>query len=107
MSVVARNQKLMAPLLLLNVYSRSSNADKLIRSPFKGRTREAEERENRAWAHNELKVTQVTGRGRRNAPAKLESELGQATYNCGCGFIFEAAVLTSVDCPHCGDSQAW
>jgi hypothetical protein len=30
-----------------------------------------------------------------------------AVYNCGCGYVFEAAVTTSVDCPHCGTGQAW
>jgi DNA-directed RNA polymerase subunit RPC12/RpoP len=28
-------------------------------------------------------------------------------YTCQCGMVFEAAVSTGVDCPHCGDSQAW
>jgi len=31
----------------------------------------------------------------------------QATYACGCGFVFEAAVLTTVACPHCDAQQAW
>jgi hypothetical protein len=31
----------------------------------------------------------------------------QALYSCGCGYVFAAAVSTSVDCPHCGDTQAW
>jgi hypothetical protein len=30
-----------------------------------------------------------------------------ATYICQCGFVFEAPVSTSVDCPHCGSAQAW
>jgi hypothetical protein len=30
-----------------------------------------------------------------------------ATYHCSCGYVFEAHVSTSVDCPHCGSSQAW
>jgi hypothetical protein len=30
-----------------------------------------------------------------------------AMYTCQCGMVFEAAVSTGVDCPHCGDSQAW
>ena len=30
-----------------------------------------------------------------------------ALYTCVCGFVFEAPVSTSVDCPHCGDTQAW
>jgi hypothetical protein len=31
----------------------------------------------------------------------------EATYRCGCGYVFTAAVSTSVDCPYCGDAQAW
>jgi hypothetical protein len=30
-----------------------------------------------------------------------------ALYSCSCGFVFEAPVSTSVDCPHCGGAQAW
>lgn len=31
----------------------------------------------------------------------------QAVYTCQCGYVFEATVSTSVDCPHCGSAQAW
>lgn len=30
-----------------------------------------------------------------------------ATYHCGCGYVFEAHVTTSVTCPNCGSGQAW
>jgi rubrerythrin len=30
-----------------------------------------------------------------------------ASYVCLCGFVFAAAVSTSVKCPHCGAPQAW
>ena len=30
-----------------------------------------------------------------------------ATYACTCGYVFDAAVSTSVACPHCGTGQAW
>ena len=30
-----------------------------------------------------------------------------ALYRCECGFAFEAAVSTTVACPHCGGGQAW
>ncbi|TMM03990.1 MAG: hypothetical protein E6G05_07100 [Actinobacteria bacterium] len=30
-----------------------------------------------------------------------------ALYACRCGLVFQAAVSTSVDCPRCGDAQAW
>ena len=29
------------------------------------------------------------------------------THACECGYVFEAAVSTSVACPHCGAGQAW
>lgn len=31
----------------------------------------------------------------------------RALYSCGCGYAFDALVSTSVDCPQCGDRQAW
>jgi hypothetical protein len=31
----------------------------------------------------------------------------RALYTCSCGLAFDALVSTSVDCPHCGDTQAW
>jgi hypothetical protein len=30
-----------------------------------------------------------------------------ACYACQCGYVFAAAVSTTVECPHCGASQAW
>ena len=30
-----------------------------------------------------------------------------ALYSCHCGYVFKAAVTTSVSCPHCGTDQAW
>ena len=30
-----------------------------------------------------------------------------AAYRCSCGCVFEAAVSTTVGCPHCGGTQAW
>ncbi len=43
-------------------------------------------------------------RGRRRELGPLQD---QALYACACGYVFEATVSTSVDCPHCGDTQAW
>ena len=31
----------------------------------------------------------------------------RACYSCGCGYLFEAAVSTSVQCPNCQTEQAW
>ena len=33
--------------------------------------------------------------------------MDNAHYSCDCGLVFEAAVSTSVSCPHCGSEQAW
>ena len=33
--------------------------------------------------------------------------IDNAHYSCACGLLFEAAVSTSVRCPHCGAEQAW
>jgi hypothetical protein len=45
-----------------------------------------------------------------HAPGRRR-ELGpvqdQALYSCQCGFVFKAAVSTSVGCPNCGGTQAW
>ena len=30
-----------------------------------------------------------------------------AVYTCSCGYLFRAAVTTTVSCPHCGGDQAW
>jgi hypothetical protein len=66
--------------------------------------------------------------GHRRQPAPVERERAQAraddladerrlrqsggphdhaTYACTCGYVFDAAVSTSVACPHCGTGQAW
>ena len=31
----------------------------------------------------------------------------KALYTCSCGFVFDAPVTTSVQCVHCGQTQAW
>lgn len=33
--------------------------------------------------------------------------IDHAQYACACGMVFQAAVSTSVRCPHCGSGQAW
>lgn len=51
----------------------------------------------------------------RDAPQGATADHGEvrdpaqdsACYVCGCGFVFDAAVSTSVRCPHCGSDQAW
>jgi hypothetical protein len=41
----------------------------------------------------------------RNKRANVSQDA--ALYSCSCGYVFKAAVTTSVGCPHCGTSQAW
>jgi hypothetical protein len=41
----------------------------------------------------------------RNQRANISQDA--ALYSCGCGYVFKAAVTTSVGCPHCGTDQAW
>lgn len=31
----------------------------------------------------------------------------EACYTCACGYVFSAAVSTTVTCPHCSSEQAW
>jgi hypothetical protein len=38
---------------------------------------------------------------------RADTPQDQALYSCGCGYVFQAPVSTSVGCPHCGDAQAW
>ena len=41
----------------------------------------------------------------RNKRANISQDA--ALYSCSCGYVFTAAVTTSVGCPHCGSAQAW
>jgi hypothetical protein len=49
--------------------------------------------------------------GRSDAEAEKVRRAGGpmdvAVYTCGCGYLFSAAVSTTVSCPHCGGDQAW
>jgi rubrerythrin len=47
----------------------------------------------------------AAGARERNQRANISQDA--ATYSCACGYIFKAAVTTSVGCPHCGTDQAW
>ena len=56
-----------------------------------------------------------TRRANDTPPLDIDSErvrefggpVDQAQYSCDCGYVFDAAVSTTVACPHCGSSQAW
>ncbi|HET8979603.1 MAG TPA: hypothetical protein VFN87_15680 [Solirubrobacteraceae bacterium] len=49
-------------------------------------------------------TTAISPAERRRQAARSQD---QAMYTCQCGYVFEALVSTSVDCPHCGGAQAW
>jgi hypothetical protein len=36
-----------------------------------------------------------------------DPDLDTSLYTCSCGYVFEAPVSTRIDCPHCGNQQAW
>jgi hypothetical protein len=68
--------------------------------------RRREERPGRVAAQQapETTVTRSSAaRRRREAGAPTDA----AMYACQCGFVFQALVSTSVDCPNCGGAQAW
>jgi hypothetical protein len=57
-------------------------------------------------------------RGRGGTPGHRQDSAAQqvreaggptdlASYSCQCGYMFAAAVSTTVECPHCGSPQAW
>jgi hypothetical protein len=43
----------------------------------------------------------------RDRDQRANATQDAALYTCSCGYIFKAAVTTSVGCPHCGTDQAW
>ena len=47
----------------------------------------------------------VSASRERNQRANVNEDA--ALYSCSCGYVFKAAVTTSVGCPHCGSAQAW
>jgi hypothetical protein len=52
----------------------------------------------------EQPIDEHLAEGRHRASVTPEDT---ALYGCSCGFQFQAAVSTSVCCPHCGTGQAW
>ena len=49
-------------------------------------------------------ITADSGEGRARERGPLQDH---AIYSCQCGYVFQAAVSTTVGCPHCGGDQAW
>ena len=56
-------------------------------------------------------VRRTAARTAKSTPTRDQARVGppqdRATYNCCCGYIFQADVTTSVSCPHCGSDHAW
>ncbi len=59
----------------------------------------------RSEGHHE-RVTRAPGAAPAGGGLR-DPALDTACYTCCCGFVFDAAVSTSVACPHCGADQAW
>ena len=51
--------------------------------------------------------TQATASPGRERNKRANVSQDAALYSCSCGYVFKAAVTTSVGCPHCGSAQAW
>jgi hypothetical protein len=83
--------------LFMTVQSLRSRGDMSIRRRRDGRSRRAVAR-----AGVQAQASPATRDPRDSGPSQ-----DHALYSCRCGFVFEALVLTSVDCPHCGGAQAW
>jgi hypothetical protein len=73
--------------------------------------RHREERPGRVAGRGEALTTVSEPTPTQNPSKRRRREAGAPTdaamYTCDCGFVFKALVSTSVDCPHCGGSQAW
>lgn len=61
-------------------------------------------RRSRTRRSSHIRIAVASARA-RNQRANISEDA--ALYACGCGYVFKAAVTTSVGCPHCGTDQAW
>jgi hypothetical protein len=63
-------------------------------------------RRSSANRRSAIRARRAAGPAReRNQRANISQDA--ALYSCECGYVFTAAVTTSVGCPHCGTNQAW
>jgi rubrerythrin len=53
------------------------------------------------------KRAKASGRAAQGRNQRADATQDAAVYTCSCGYIFKAAVTTSVGCPHCGTEQGW
>ncbi|MBO0768640.1 MAG: hypothetical protein J2O48_08160 [Solirubrobacterales bacterium] len=91
----------------MNVPARNLATEKLLKTPFRGRNRASVLPQVRAARRTAPQQAPSSPPNGDPASPELEDQLDSAVYTCSCGFVFQAQVLTSVDCPHCGNSQAW
>jgi hypothetical protein len=87
----------------MTVLARTKSGVDRIRRHHEGRPTHAAARRTAPDAAVTTEDSTAVRRRRREAGG-LQDE---AVYSCGCGFVFHAAVSTSVGCPHCGSAQAW
>ena len=105
-----RNQTAMTRLMEVNVIARPTSLSR----------RRLRRRETRPEVQApEIRVSDRRGGGTPMSPtaagpvpagaqtADGDSPQDETTYRCGCGYVFHAAVSTTVACPYCGDAQAW
>jgi hypothetical protein len=93
------------PLLASTMKVRRTVQPSLLRGRRQRRNENAaaHRRPNAAAAEVTAVSFPVTARQRRQGGPSQD----RALYACGCGYVFAALVSTSVDCPECGDTQAW
>jgi hypothetical protein len=103
------NQTDKRALLIMTVMTKSTPGALLLRRRRDGRPgRVAEPHQARRAASISEPTGSRTGTGSAaRTGRRLDVPQDQATYACRCGYVFEAAVSTSVGCPHCGAAQAW
>jgi hypothetical protein len=65
----------------------------------------------RRGAHRRPRVVGTDDASQPERPEERHRRAGgpedKALYTCTCGYQFDAAVSASVQCPHCGQGQAW
>jgi hypothetical protein len=87
------------PILALKLMTVRTRPHRLRTRPRSGR------RAARREASVEPGLVQPTAPQARERAAGGPQDL--AAYCCSCGYVFEAAVSTTVGCPQCGGTQAW
>jgi hypothetical protein len=65
----------------------------------------------RRGAHRRPRIVGTDDASQPERPEERHRRAGgpddKALYTCTCGYQFDAPVSASVQCPHCGQGQAW